>query len=368
MDKENIDQQNISVPRPKFCLTCGQRLDGTGVHEHKGEGRGEKWAKRLKTWGGAVSGLFSILFYFLLISLFIGGGSLFGEGAVKSSEELYGSGEDKVAVIDVSGVLLEEDPGDSLGLAGGGATTSRGLLKTYEQLKEDENVKALVLRVNSPGGSVTAAEEIYQLTRRFKAETGMPVIVSLADTAASGGYYVSLAGDEIIADTITLTGSIGAIVQTVNIQELAERFGVKGVVITSGENKDLLNPFEEVEEEDIEILQSIVDEAREQFVERILESRSIDRARLETIADGRVLSGRQAKEVGLVDRLGNFNDAVELAKTKAGLTEATVVEFGKQGFLESLLGAFANRLTPTASFPFTYLQQFQSRPAYLYLP
>lgn len=368
MDTPDKDKkQDIAVPRPRFCAACGRRLEGRSGHGH-GESRGEKWARRLKVWGGAISGLFSILFYFFLISLFVGGGSLFGEKGAKSSERLYGRGEDKVAVVDLAGILLEEDSGDSLGFSGGSVATSRGLLKTFEQIKEDEKVKAVVLRVNSPGGSVTASEEIYQLTKRFKSETGMPVVVSLGDTAASGGYYISLAGDEIIADATTLTGSIGAIVETINVQELAERFGVKGVVISSGENKDLLNPFEEIQDEDIAILQKIVDEARSQFVERILENRKISRVQLEQVADGRVLSGQQAKKTGLVDRLGNFNDAVELARQKAGLAEATVVEFGKKGLLESLLGAFANRLNPTARIPFWQLQYFQGRPAYLYLP
>lgn len=351
-----------------FCPQCGAVLS-EGIHRHptKPEGRGEKWANRLKTWGGAMSGLFSILFYIFFLSLFLGGGGLFGGGGGEPSEKLYGTGENKVAVVDISGVILEEDPGDGFGFADG-VTTARGLIRTFEEIKEDGSVKALVLRVNSPGGSVTASEEIYQLIRRFKKETGMPVIVSQADTAASGGYYVSLAGDEIVADATTLTGSIGAIIQTVNISGLAEKYGVEGVVIASGENKDLLNPFKKVEEGDLAILQELVDEAREQFVSRILEAREIERGELELIADGRVLSGKQAKKEGLVDRLGNFNDSVELAKEKAGLAEAAVVVFGKRGLLESLLGAFGGRFSLIESRNLKYFELLQSRLSYLYLP
>lgn len=352
----------------KYCPECGQLLSGDGPHVHgRKEGRGEKWAKRLKTWGGAMGGLFSILFYIFFLSLFLGGGGLFGGGGGEPSEKLYGTGEDKVAVVDISGVILEQDPGDGFGLADG-VTTARGLIKTFEEIKEDEAVRAVVLRVNSPGGAVTASEEIYQLIKRFKEETGMPVIVSQADLAASGGYYVSLAGDTIVADATTLTGSIGTIIQTVNFAELADRFGVEGIVIASGKNKDLLNPFEEVEEEDVALLQEIVDESQTVFIQRILDSRSIERETLLPLADGRVLSGKQAQAAGLVDKLGNFNDAVELAKENAGVTEATIVVFGKRGLLESLLGAVGGKFNLVAQTPLSYLQLLHARPAYLYLP
>jgi protease-4 len=314
-----------------------------------------------------MSGMFSLLFYIFIFAALFGGG-LFGGGKGKSSEKLYGQGDKKIAVVDISGIILEEDPGGGFGIGGGGAATSRGLIKTFENIKEDKDVAALVLRVNSPGGSVTASEEIYQMVKRFKKETGLPVIVSQGDTAASGGYYVSLAGDAIVADATTLTGSIGAIIQSVNFSELAGKLGVEGVVIASGKNKDLLNPFEEVKGEHVRILKNIVDEAREQFVDRILEARKIERSKLEPIADGRVLSGKQAKEEGLIDRIGNFNDSVELAKERAGLKEASVVEFGKKGLLESLIGAVGRRFSLIANTPFGYLEFLGARPAYLYLP
>lgn len=369
MENEKIKSQPTAVPKPNFCSECGTGFDGRVPYwSQQKEGRGERWAKRLKNLGMALSGLFSLLFYFFIISFFIGGGGLFSGAQVKPEESLYGKGEEKIALVDISGVIVEDESESSLGVTGSSMTTSRGLIKIFEDVKKDDKVRAVVLRVNSPGGSVTASEEILQLIKRFKAETRLPVIVSQADTAASGGYYISLGGDQIVADATTLTGSIGAIMESVNFKELADKIGVKGVIIASGENKDLLNPFEEVQDEDREILQKIVNEARNQFVSRIIEARKIDQAKLEKIADGRVLSGKQALEEGLIDRLGNFNDAVELAKEKAGLKEAMVVEFGKKGFLESLLGVVSSRLSLVSSSPFNYLQAFNAQPAYLYIP
>lgn len=314
-----------------------------------------------------MSGMISILFFFFFISLFLGGGGLFGGGKGSPSEKLYGSGDDKIAVIDIQGIIMENQPNNPLGLSGSGVTTARDLLQTLEEIKEDESVKAVVLRINSPGGAVTASIEMLKSILHFKKSTGLPVIVSQADVAASGGYYVSLAGDEIITNSTTLTGSIGAIIQSVNFSKLAENYGVEGVTIASGANKDLLNPFEETNPEHVEILQKIVDEARNEFVERILEIRELDPIELEKVADGRVLSGKQALEAGLVDSLGGFDDAVRVAKDKAGLVDATVEIFGQKGLLDSILGAVANRTSLFSQLGIAPLNLLPQGPAYLYL-
>ena len=343
-----------------FCSECGR--------SHQEQSKGARFADRLKTIGKGMTGLVSILFYIFILSFFLGGGGLFGGNQTAPSERLYGSGEDKVAVIDIQGVILEEAPDDPLGLAGGRGTSARGLMKTLEEVKVDKTVKAVVLRVNSPGGAVTASEEIYQNILRFKAETNLPVIISMGDLAASGGYYISVAGDEIIADSTTLTGSIGAIIQSVNFSKLAANYGVEGVTIRSGKNKDLLNPFEETNPEHVAILQTIVDEARGQFVERILTGRTnINREALESLADGRVLSGRQAFEVGLVDKIGSFDDAISVAKDKAGISEATVEVYGQQGLLDSILGAVSTRFSLSSQLGIASLSVLPHGPAYLYL-
>lgn len=337
-----------------FCSECGK--------PNQEKTKGARLADRLKTIGKGMSGLFNILFYIFILSFFLGGHN------TAPSERLYGNGDSKIAVIDIQGVILEEQPDDPLGLSGGGATSARGIMKTLEEVKADKNVKAVVLRVNSPGGAVTASEEIYQNILRFKAETGLPVIVSMGDLAASGGYYVSVAGDEIIADSTTLTGSIGAIIQSVNFSKLAANYGVEGVTIRSGKNKDLLNPFEKTNPEHVAILQTIVDEAREQFVERILTRRTkINRETLDPISDGRVLSGRQAQEAGLVDRLGSFDDAVSVAKDKAGLAHASVEVFGQKGLLDSILGAVSGRLNLVSQLGISSISLLPQGPSYLYI-
>ncbi len=214
---------------------------------------------------------------------------------------------DRVAIISIKGVIVNPIP----------------TVKKIERLRRDRSVKALVIRVDSPGGSVGASQEIYRAIERFRAE-GKPVVVSMGNVAASGGYYVSAPADYIFANAGTITGSIGVIIQHVAYKELMEKIGVKATAIKTGKFKDTLNPFRELTPEEKKYLKETITEAYEQFLEAILKYRGkkISEEKLREVADGRVLTGERAKELGLVDELGGLEDAVEKAKELAGVPKA----------------------------------------------
>lgn len=321
-----------------------------------------------RTIGDGLATIAKFLFYAFLALSFIGILGSFGDSTspMATQSRLFGEGADKIAVVNLSGTILEDVGSGSWGTFDTQVISPQKLLQFFEQIHQDPNIKAVVLRINSPGGSVTASEEIYQLIRRFKDQTHIPVIASMGEVAASGGYYIALAADTIIADRTTLTGSIGVIVSTYNVKELADTYGVKSIVISSGDNKAFLDPLQEVDPAHVEILQSIVSEAHEQFVDRVLDNRDISEGRLRELADGRPLSGSQAEADNLVDELGTFHESIELAKAHADLTNATVVEYSFGGLLQSLLGYASDRLLPWSMVPRPLTHSLGGTPLYLY--
>lgn len=249
---------------------------------------------------------------------------------------------DRVAILDVRGVIVNPLP----------------TVRKIEGLRRDRSVKALVIRVDSPGGSVGASQEIYRAIERFKAE-GKPVVVSMGNVAASGGYYVSAPADYILANPGTITGSIGVIIQHVAYKELMEKVGVRATTIKTGRFKDTLNPFRELTPEEREYLSRTMNEAYEQFLKAILKYRGkrISEERLREVADGRILTGERAKEVGLVDELGGLEDAVEKAKELAKVPKAR--EFfvpEEKSLLQRVLGGDLEELKVMNSYsPLFYL-------------
>lgn len=230
---------------------------------------------------------------------------------------------DRIAVIKVKGAIIEPDR----------------VVSKIQQAKEDRSVKALVLRVDSPGGSVGASQEIYRALEDFKS-SGKPLLVSMGNVSASGGYYISTPADVIFANPGTITGSIGVIVQHTELKDLFERLGVKTTAIKTGRFKDTLSPFRELTPEEKEYLQKTIEDAYEQFLQAVLKYRSkkIDEEKLREIADGRVFTGRVARELGLVDELGNLQDAINRAKQMAGVPDARVFHMEeKRGLLRRLM-------------------------------
>ena len=243
-------------------------------------------------------------------------------------QEAEGWTADRVAVIDVSGMIVN---GRTPGLLSPGENPVSTFRETLDAAGADRRVKAVVIRLNTPGGAVTASDAMYRDVLRFKQQTGKPVVVLMMDVAASGGYYLACAGDEIIAYPTTVTGSIGVIIQTVSLQPALSRIGISTDAITSGPNKDAGSPFGEMTEGHREVLQGIVDEFYSRFTAVVRERRpNIPAERFAEVTDGRVVSGVAAQELGLVDTLGDLDDAFERAKALAGLSDAKLVVYHRE--------------------------------------
>lgn len=255
---------------------------------------------------------------------------------------------DGVAIIRVEGVIIpgEAPPPSPFG-GGAGAAYSQTIIDQLEQAKENDKVKAIVLHVDSPGGSVFASDEI---ARKIK-EMDKPIITAMGSLAASGGYYVSAPTDEIWASPHTLTCSIGVISQFLNLEGFSEEYGITAVTVKSGKFKDTGNPFREFTEEDRALWQDLIDEAYADFVGVVAEGRQMSEPDVREIADGRICSGRQAQEMGLVDELGYLPDVIQRAAELGGLEleeneEPRIIEYTQDtGFLD-LLAASLYRPSP----------------------
>lgn len=234
-------------------------------------------------------------------------------------------GSDTIGVIEINGAIMGNSSGSSF--LQSNTANSNELMKIIREAAKRNDIKAVVVRIDSPGGTSVASQEIGVELDKLRA-TGKPVITSMGDVCASGGYWVACSTDHIMANAGTLTGSIGVIMQIQNIQGLYEKIGLRQVVIKSGEHKDIGSPFRELTDAEQAILQGIVQDSYQQFLDQVLRGRQdkITREELVKIADGRVLTGSQAKQLGLVDSLGDYYDAVELAKNLAGVSSEANVE------------------------------------------
>jgi protease IV len=244
-----------------------------------------------------------------------------------SETVIDGSGEAKVLMLEVEGVITESsDVADFFG------TVNEGMVgRVREELdtaRGDDHVKALVLRINSPGGTVTGSDLLYDEIRRFKQDRKVPVIAQLMGTAASGGYYVALAADEIHAERTTVTGSIGVIFSGFNIAGLMEKFGVENQTITSGKFKDAGSMLRRMRPEERAQLQTVIDDLYARFVEVVQAGRkNLSAEQIRALADGRIFSATQAKQAGLVDEIGSLDSSVKRARELAGLSSASVVTY-----------------------------------------
>lgn len=264
----------------------------------------------------------------------------FGEG-VAADGLAFG---DAVAIVRVEGIIVpgEAPPPTPFGGSDGVAYSQR-VIDHLERANKDESVKAVILHVDSPGGSVFASDEIYlQILEMDK-----PIIASMGSLAASGGYYVSAPTQEIWASPHTLTCSIGVISQFINLEDFAEEYGITAITIKSGKFKDTGNPFREFTEADRALWQSIVDEVYAEFVRIVAEGRGMSEADVRQLADGRICTGQQAREMGLVDRLGYQKEAIERAAELGGIEgEPRIVEYKEPGGFFQSLGASLYRPSP----------------------
>ena len=241
-------------------------------------------------------------------------------------------GGERVAIVRIEGVIVD----------------SREAIEELRKYRENPGVKAIVLRIDSPGGGVVPSQEIYAEVLKARAEGRVKVVASMGNLAASGGYYIAAATDRIVANPGTLTGSIGVIMELANVQGLLEKVGVQSLVIKSGKHKDLASPFRTMSAEDRALLQAVLDDVHDQFIQAVATGRALKVEQVRDLADGRVFTGRQARTVKLVDELGDLQDAIKLAGKMGGIAgEPRVVETHKRFSLRDLLGnVFDGKVSP----------------------
>ena len=252
-------------------------------------------------------GVIAALLIFFFILLFLIGRYSGG----KTGHFAFG---DKIAIVEVRGVI----------------TQSSGVIEELQQYLADDGVKAIILRVDSPGGGVGPSQEIYREIMRIKSNSKRKVVTSMGSVAASGGYYIACASDLIVANPGTITGSIGVIMQFSNFEDLLKKIGVKGVVLKSGEHKDIGSPFREMTLEEKRIMQEVLDNVHQQFIQAVADGRKLERSKVAQIADGRILTGEQAKNLGLVDQLGNLQDTIDITAKLAGIVGKPSILYPKK--------------------------------------
>jgi protease-4 len=244
-------------------------------------------------------------------------------------------GQPKIVQIPVTGMITS----GSLG----GETSSAELLEAQlDRARKDDNVKAILLTLNSGGGGVTGSDIMHQKVMEYKKATGEPVVACMRDIAASGAYYVAAGCDRIIAHPTTVTGSIGVIVPLYDATELMKSIGVKSDPVTSGKFKDMGSPFVEQpegeREKERELFQELVDSMYERFVKVVAEGRGLDAEKVKEIADGRVFTSQKAVDLGLVDSIGYYEDAVSRVKESAGIEDAHIVTYKRILTLSDMFG------------------------------
>ncbi|KZZ85665.1 signal peptide peptidase SppA [Bacillus sp. SJS] len=263
--------------------------------------------------------------------------SEFGEEIIQE-----GSAENRIAVLEVDGVI--QDTGESASYFQSSGYNHQEFLKKIEEVQKDDSVQGVILKVNSPGGGVVESAEIHKHLMELKKKTKKPLYVSMGTTAASGGYYISTAADKVFAAPDTLTGSLGVIMEGVNYGELAKQYGVKFETIKSGPYKDIMSPSRDMTKEERNILQGMVNNAYEGFVDVISEGRKMTREDVKKIADGRIYDGRQAKEKKLVDELGYIDDTVAAMEKDLKIENAEVFEYKQSSGFDSLLSLGAKKV------------------------
>ena len=250
--------------------------------------------------------------------------------------------DNKIAVIDLFGVITYAEPGES------GESKVEEVISQLKQAREDKSVKAIILRINSPGGEVNASDVIYHELRKTRDQFKKPIIAYMMSVAASGGYYAAMGTSYIVANEMTITGSVGVIMQSLKYKDLLDKVGVKVLTFKSGKFKDLLAGNREPTQEELDYVQSFVMETYERFVTIVSKERKLDLQVLKSgVADGRILSGPMALKEKFVDQLGYFEEAVAKAKQLGKVREASVVQYMTPFDWRRILGVFGSAQTKT---------------------
>lgn len=253
-----------------------------------------------------------------------------------------GSGREKIAVLTLDGVI--QDLGNSSSLFQPSGYNHQYFMSQLNEVLEDTSVKGVVLKVNSPGGGVVESAEIYDAIRLIQQENKTPLYVSMGGMAASGGYYVAAPAEKIFVNPETITGSIGVIMESVNYAKLAEKYGIDFNTIKTGPYKDIMSGSREMKDEERAMLQEMINDSYQRFVDIIVEGRGMSEAEVRKVADGRIMNGRQAIEAGLADESGKVTDVIAAMKEDHDLQNATVFEYTTQESWTSLFGVKAGSL------------------------
>ena len=291
--------------------------------------------------------MLTVILIIILFAVFLGAKEFFSPASLRKRRAVT-SAENLIGLITVDGAIAAGE--------GGVFTAGEGGDRLLERIRQagDDPIKALVVRINSPGGSAAASQEIHAELKKVR-EKGKLVVVSMADMAASGGYMIACAADYIVANPATITGSIGVIIDATNTQGLYDLLGIEYEVIKSGEFKDTLNPARPLTDAEKELLATMVDDIYGQFVDLVVEGRGLNREKVLAYADGRILTGRQALEAGLVDELGNLYDALDIAAEKAGISgKPQIYRYGRPSFWNMFLSGSQLKTKP---FPLLFKKQ-----------
>jgi len=289
----------------------------------------------------ALLALVSLLAGCIVISPFGRGDNTLHETTVQ------GEGDAKILWLPISGFISDSPGQQAFGLVSQPSTLAR-VTQALNKAEDDADIKALVLRINSPGGTVAASDAIYARVRRYHADTNVPVLASFGGVAASGGYYIAMAADTVIAEPTTVTGSIGVILADVNIAGLLDKLGIENQTFTSGEHKDILSPLRPATAEEHVIVQRVIDSLFAQFVAVVEDSRgaALDRSHFDEITDGRIFAAGRARERGLVDRIGRIDDVLAEARRQAGVDTARVIRYYRGSTAPATIVAQATSDTP----------------------
>ncbi len=284
--------------------------------------------------------ILTVLVIILVIAVVLGSTMVISFKMLSPSSDLFFN--EKIGVIPVDGTI----------------SSSQTVTSQLVKFRKDKSIKAIVLKINSPGGAIAPTQEIYREIE--KTISTKKVVASMGTVAASGGYYIAAAANKIVANPGTITGSIGVIMEFVRVEDLLTKIGVDLEIVKSGEFKDIGSPDRKLTQREREILDAMIMDMQRQFVEAIVRGRGLSLKKVKEIADGRIFSGAQAKELGLVDLLGNFQDALEITKELAGIKGDVTLVYAKKSKLE----LFDLLLETGAKFVAGVLRNLKGRVAY----
>jgi protease-4 len=313
----------------------------------------------------------------VIILLIVGAAAVSGDGIERTTPgyrkvyldsqhfSLREGSASELAIVHIDGIITEYDQRDVL--LGYVENPVNGVMNRLEAVRSDSAVQGVLLVIDSPGGGVTASDVLFNHIMRFRDETGIPIVTLMGQVAASGAYYVAAASDEIVAYPTTITGSIGVILYGFNVSGLMEKYGVEYVAVKSSAHKDSLSPFKPVDNTEVEWMQGVVDRMLERFIDAIDYGReNLSRDEIERLADGRIYLAPDALELGLIDGVGYFDDAVDVLAEVAGVSEPVLVEYERETNFRDLFGmvrlsiprslfGFRDPVTRDRGFQFYYL-------------